>query len=70
MPGGVAWTRLLPAPWGRMRALMGETKRLARERYGRAPDSVWVWYLTCRVCSAEREFETLFVAHYRRRAAG
>ncbi len=69
-PGGVVWTRLLPAPWGRMRALMGETKRLARERYGRAPDTVWVWYLTCRVCSAAREFETLFVAHYRRRPVG
>ena len=69
-PGGVAWTRLAPAPWGRMRALMAETKRLARERYGRDPDTVWVWYLTCRVCSPAREFETLFAAHYRRRPAG
>ena len=66
-PGGVVFTRLLPAPWGRMRALMKETRALARERYGRDPASVWVWYLTCRQCSPERDFETLFVAHYPKR---
>ncbi len=63
-PGGVAFTRLLPAPWGQMRALMKETREAARERYGRDPASVWVWYLTCQQCSPARDFETLFVAHY------
>ncbi len=67
VPGGVAWTRLLPAPWGQMRKLMKETRQIARERYGRNPETVWVWYLTCRACSSERQFETLFVAHYSQR---
>ena len=66
-PGGVVFTRLLPAPWGRMRALVKETRDMARERYGRNPAAVWVWYLTCQSCSPEREFETLFVAHYPKR---
>ena len=66
-PGGVVFTRLLPAPWGQMRTLMKETRDMARERYGRNPATVWVWYLTCPTCSSEREFETLFVAHYPKR---
>ena len=67
VPGGVVFTRLLPAPWGEMKALMKETKAIARDRYGRDPDTVWVWYLTCQRCSADRNFETLFVAHYQQR---
>ncbi|MCY3880790.1 MAG: hypothetical protein OXG61_01560 [Chloroflexi bacterium] len=66
-PGGVVFTRLLSAPWGQMRKLMKETRDMARERYGRNPARVWVWYLTCRTCSSERDFETLFVAHYPKR---
>ena len=69
VPGGVAFTRLMPAPWGEIKKLMKETKAMARERYGRDPDTVWVWYLTCSACSADRNFETLFVAHYRERPA-
>lgn len=64
-PGGIAYSRLLPAPWGQMRRALSETTEKAHERYGRAPDHTWVWYLTCPVCSGERDFETLFVAHYR-----
>lgn len=63
-PGGFAYTRLLPAPWGKLKYLVKETELLARAKYRRKPDSVWIWYLTCRVCSAEREFETLILAHY------
>lgn len=63
-PGGIAYSRLLPAPWGQMGRALQETVAKARERYGRDPDRTWVWYLTCPVCSEEREFETLFVAHY------
>ena len=66
-PGGVVFTRLLPAPWGQMRTLVKETRALARERYGRNPAAVWVWYLTCQRCSPSRDFETLFVAHYPKR---
>ena len=66
-PGGVAFTRLASAPWGQIKRLMKETKEIARERYGPYPDTVWIWYLTCSICSSEREFETLFVAHYRKR---
>ncbi len=66
-PGGVVFMRLLPASWGQMKALVKETREMARERYGRKPDKVWIWYLTCRVCSTERNFETLFVAHYAKR---
>jgi len=64
-PGGVAFTRLTPAPWGEMRRLVNETEEMAAARYGRKPDNLWVWYLTCRTCSSERNFETLIVAHYR-----
>tara|TARA_Y100000588_G_C14232182_1_gene915738 strand:- start:2012 stop:2281 length:270 start_codon:yes stop_codon:yes gene_type:complete len=63
-PGGVVFTRLLSAPWGQMRTLMKETRAMARERYGRNPETIWVWYLTCQNCSPERNFETLFIAHY------
>ena len=67
VPGGVVFTRLIPAPWGQMRSLMKETRDMARERYGRKPAAIWVWYLTCQSCSPERDFETLFVAHYPKR---
>jgi len=63
--GGVAYSRLVPAPLGEMKDALEATRRRARERYGRNPDDMWVWYLTCRVCSRERNFETLFIAHYR-----
>jgi hypothetical protein len=66
-PGGTAFTRLISAPWGEMRRLVDESEEIARERYGRTPDDLWVWYLTCRQCSSERNFETLIVAHYRDR---
>ena len=64
-PGGVVYTRLVPAPLGAMKEAVAETRAAARARYGREPDGIWVWYLTCRVCSSPREFETLIVAHYR-----
>ena len=63
-PGGIAYSRLVPAPWGEMRRALNDTAETARARYGRAPDHTWVWYLTCPVCSGDRDFETLFVAHY------
>ncbi|MGD9933853.1 MAG: hydrolase [Dehalococcoidia bacterium] len=66
-PGGVAYTRLVPAPLGEIRQVVNETNRKAAERYGRQPDSTWLWYLTCRYCSADRDYETLVVAHYRAR---
>lgn len=69
MPGGIAFTRLLPAPWGEMKNLARETEAIARKRYGRAPDTLWVWYLTCTHCSSAREYETLFVAHYKKAPA-
>lgn len=62
--GGVAYTRLLPAPWGKLKQLVKESESMATAKYGRKPDSVWIWYLTCRICSVEREFETLILAHY------
>ncbi len=65
-PGGIAFTRLVPAPWGEMQRVVGETKDAAKERYGRNPDDLYVWYLTCRKCSPARHFETLFVAHYKK----
>ncbi len=68
-PGGVVFTRLLPAPWGQMKTIVKETRDMARERYGRNPAAIWVWYLTCQTCSSERDFETLFVAHYPKRPA-
>lgn len=64
-PGGVVYTRLLPAPWGELKKLVKETASRARGKYGREPDEMWIWYLTCRICSAERNFETLILAHYR-----
>ncbi|HEX6030587.1 MAG TPA: hydrolase [Tepidiformaceae bacterium] len=64
-PGGIAYTRLLEAPLGAIKRVVAETETEARERYGRAPDEMWLWYLTCRVCSRERNFETLVLAHYR-----
>lgn len=64
-PGGVAWSRLVPAPYGKMKQVVDETVTAARARYQKKPDDVWVWYLTCRICSAPREFETLIVAHYK-----
>ena len=67
-PGGVAFTRLVEAPLGVIKRVVGEVEADAREKYGRAPDGVWLWYLTCRVCSRARNFETLVVAHYRDQA--
>lgn len=64
-PGGTVYTRLLPAPPGKIRVVVSTTEDEARERYGRDPDEIWLWYLTCRVCSEARNFETLVVAHYR-----
>ncbi len=63
-PGGIAFSRLISAPWGQMQGLVDETRDMARARYGKAPDGVWVWYITCRECSAARNFETLILAHY------
>jgi hypothetical protein len=64
-PGGFAWSRVLPASFGQMKNLATETRKLAEQRLGRAPDDFWVWYLTCAVCSEARNWETMFVAHYR-----
>ncbi len=64
-PGGVAYTRMVPAPWGEMGKQMEITIKEARERMGRDPDDTWVWYLTCGICSGPRGFETLFVAHFK-----
>ncbi len=64
-PGGIAYTRLLEAPWGQLPKLSRNTEMEARQKYGRDPDDTWVWYLTCRECSKARNFETLIVAHYR-----
>ena len=64
-PGGVAYTRLLPAPWGELKKLVKETSAIAAAKYGRKPDGMWIWYLTCRICSSERNFETLILAHFR-----
>ncbi len=67
-PGGVAFTRLLEVPWGKMKEAVQNTTTEAKAKYGRKPDGLWVWYLTCRECSAARKFETLIVAHYKARA--
>jgi hypothetical protein len=64
-PGGVVYTRLLPAPPGKVRIAVNTTEDEAKQRYGRGPDDTWLWYLTCRVCSEKRNFETLIVAHYK-----
>lgn len=63
-PGGIAWSRLVPAPWGEMQTAVDDVKRAAAEQYGRDPDHIWLWYLTCKVCSAARSYETLIVAHF------
>lgn len=65
MPGGVVYTRLLKTPWSDMAANAKQTTGEAQQRFGRDPDNLWVWYLTCTECSSERDYETLFVAHYR-----
>ncbi len=64
-PGGVAFTRLVEAPLGVIKRVVGEVESEATERYGREPDATWLWYLTCRVCSRPRNFEVLVVTHYR-----
>jgi hypothetical protein len=64
-PGGIAFTRLFDAPWGQLPKVAEKTRKEAADRYGRDPDDLWVWYLTCRECSRERNFETLVVTHYR-----
>ncbi len=64
-PGGFAYSRLVEAPWGEMRRVVNETREAAIARYSRPPDRLLIWYLTCRECSRERNFETLVIAHYR-----
>lgn len=64
MPGGLAFTMLLPAPWGDMKKLAAQCRATAKAKYGREPNDLWVWYLTCGECSGPRDYETLFVAHY------
>ncbi len=64
-PGGAVYTRMVPAPWGKMGEEMALTIAEARAKYRREPDDTWVWYLTCARCSGARNFETLFVAHYK-----
>jgi hypothetical protein len=64
-PGGVAFTRIFEAPWGQLKKVARETSDDATKKYGRAPDKLWIWYLTCRICSRARNFETLIAAHYR-----
>lgn len=66
-PGGIAFTRLVEAPLGAIKKAVSAATADAKARYGRSPDDVWVWYLTCRKCSARRNYETLVVAHYRDR---
>src|SRR5690606_19246228 len=41
-PGGFAFSRLVPAPWGEMQKVVDQTEAIAAEKYGRKPDSVWV----------------------------
>lgn len=64
-PGGIAYSRLIEAPWGELPKAAERTRKEATEKYGREPDDTWIWYLTCRQCSKARNFETLIVAHYR-----
>lgn len=64
-PGGIAFTQLMEAPWGEMRHKVDTAREVATQHYGRKPDNLWVWYVTCRECSHERNFETLIIAHYR-----
>jgi len=68
-PGGVAYSRLVPAPLGEIKQAVATTVERATERYGAKPDDVWLWYLTCRICSGPRNFETLVLAHYREKPA-
>lgn len=63
-PGGIAYTRLVQAPWGELARATKLFRKEAFERYGREPRELYAWYLTCRVCSRERNFETLLVAAY------
>ena len=65
-PGGVAYTRIFEAPWGQLGKVAEETEREAEAKYGRKPDAIWIWYLTCRYCSKARNFETLVAAHFGR----
>ena len=69
VPGGIAYSRLVAAPWGEMKRIARDTEAAAAERYGKKPDALWVWYLTCNICSAERNYETLFIAHYKKAPA-
>ena len=64
-PGGIAFTRIASAPPGAIKEAVEATVAAARRELGRAPDETWLWYLTCRICSGDRDFETLVVAHYR-----
>lgn len=64
-PGGFVYTRVVEAPWGEMQKVVDEMNDAAAHKYGKAPDDLFVWYLTCRSCSHERNFETLLIAHYR-----
>lgn len=66
-PGGIAFTHIAPGPPGKVGDLMTESRRMAKERYGRGPDAEWIWYLTCRHCSAARDYETLIALHYRQK---
>jgi hypothetical protein len=66
-PGGFVFSRLLPARMGQMKKMVADTVEIARKRYQRKPDRVWMWYLTCAVCSAPRDFETLIIAQYKAR---
>jgi len=64
-PGGIAFTRLVSAPWGQIKVAHQATVAAAVERYGKKPDAMWLWYITCGICSGDRDYETLFVAHYK-----
>jgi hypothetical protein len=64
-PGGVVYSRIVPASLGEMKRVVKETNEIAAARFGRKPDTNWLWYLTCRICSGPREFETLILAHYK-----
>ncbi|GIW12714.1 MAG: hypothetical protein KatS3mg062_0153 [Tepidiforma sp.] len=63
-PGGFAFSRLVQAPWGELARAAKRVRNEAEQRYGRGPTALYAWYLTCRTCSRERNFETLLVAHY------
>lgn len=63
-PGGFAYTQIVSAPPGQITDILAEAANTAGDKYGREPSAMWTWYLTCRKCSADREFETLFVAHF------